>query len=161
MFTLETLIYIKIWILDMLYRLKTISEIFFKSWLFLQTFLIKNSIFYSYFNCIFLPFCANKSIISETSRSSSLWINNKGNPFNVAFVIVLRFQVLTVRRDENDQVVIGKVPNSFKTKCIFQKASASTLFSVTETGKLFLNFALFQSLNQGSASRPLKIGKCS
>ena len=82
-------------------------------------------------------------LISETSRSISLWINNKANPFNLAFVIVLRSQVLTIRRDENDcshsQVVIGKVPNSFKVKFIFGKASESTLFSVTETesGKFF------------------------
>ena len=27
-------------------------------------------------------------LISETSRSISLWINNKANPFNLAFVIV-------------------------------------------------------------------------
>ena len=63
-------------------------------------------------------FCANKSIISETLRSIPLWINNKANPFNVAFVIVLRSQVLTILRDENDrshsQIVIGKVPNSFE-----------------------------------------------
>ena len=90
-------------------------------------------------------------LISETSRSISLWINNKANPFNLAFVIVLRSQVLTIRRDENDcshsQVVIGKVPNSFKVKFIFGKASESTLFSVTETesGKLFLNFEKSQN----------------
>ena len=108
-------------------------------------------------------------LISETSRSISLWINNKANPFNLAFVIVLRSQVLTIRRDENDcshsQVVIGKVPNSFKAKFIFGKASESTLFSVTETesGKLLLNFAQSQKLNQisNSASRPLKFGKSS
>ena len=29
-------------------------------------------------------------LISETSRSISLWINNKANLFNLAFVIVLR-----------------------------------------------------------------------
>ena len=82
---------------------------------------------------------------------------------------MLRSQDLTIRRDENDssnpQLVIGKVPNSFKAKCIFGKASEPTLFSVTETesGKLFLNFAQSQKLNQGSnsASRPLKFGKSS
>ena len=85
-------------------------------------------------------------LISETSRSISLWINNKANPFNLAFVIVLRSQDLTIRRDENDssnsQVVIGKVPNSFKAKCIFGKASESILFSITETesGKLLLHY---------------------
>ena len=130
---------------------------------------LKTSFFSSYFNCIFLFFCANKSIISETSRSISLWINNRANPFNLAFVIVLWSQVLTIWRDENDhshsQVVIGKVPNSFKATCIFRKASESTLFSVTETesGKLFLNFAQSQKLNQRSysASRPLKFGNSS
>ena len=127
----------------------------------------QNLIFYSYFNCILLIVRANKSIILETSRSISLWINNKVNPLNLAFVIVLRFKVLTIRRDENDrshsQVVIGKLPNSFKVKRIFGKASESALFSVTETesGKLFLNPAQFQKLNQryNSASTPLKFGK--
>ena len=127
----------------------------------------ENLIFSSYFICILLFFCANKFIISETSTSISLWINNKANSFNLAFFIVLRCQVLTIRRDENDlshsQVVIGKVPNSFKDKCIFGKASESALSSVTETesGKLFLNPAQFQKLNQryNSASTPLKFGK--
>ena len=74
-------------------------------------------------------------------------------------------QVLTIRRDENDlsnsQVVIGKVPNSYKAKCIFGKASESTLFSVTETGsgKLFLNFAQSQKLNQRSSIKVIKIWK--
>ena len=69
---------------------------------------------------------------------------------------MLPSQVLTIQRDENDlshsQVVIGKVPNSYKVKCIFGIASESTLFSVTETesGKLFLNFAQSQKLNQRS-----------
>ena len=61
--------------------------------------------------------------MSETSRSVSLWINNKVNLFNLAFVIVLQSQVLTIRRDENghshSQVAIGKVPNSFKGKYLF------------------------------------------
>ena len=101
-------------ILGMLYRLITISETFFKV---LTIFLSKNLIFYSYFNCILLFFGANESITLETSRSISLWINNKTNPFNLAFVIVLRSQVLTIRKDEDDrshlQVVIDKVSNSF------------------------------------------------
>ena len=132
-------------------QLNNFLRSFSKSWLFFQTLLLKNLIFYSYFNCILLLFCANKSIISETSRTISLWINSKANPFNLAFVIVLQFQVLTIRRDENDrsrlQVVIGKVSNSFKVKCKFGKASESTLFSVTETesGKLFLNFEKSQN----------------
>ena len=50
-------------------------------------------------------------------------------------------------------------------KCIFRKASKSTLVSVTETesGKLFLTFAQSKSLNQRSnfASKPLKFGKFS
>ena len=82
---------------------------------------------------------------------------------------MLRPQFLTIRRDENDrshsQVAIGKVPNSFKARWISGKASESTLFSVTETelGKLFLNFAQSQKLNQrfNSESRPLKFGKSS
>ena len=82
---------------------------------------------------------------------------------------MLQSQVLTIQRDENDrshlQVVIGKVSNSFKVKCKFGKAGESTLFSVTETesGKLFLNFAKSQKLNQrsNSASRALKFGKSS
>ena len=132
-----------------------------KSWLLLKPLLLKKLIFYDYFNCILLFSCANKSIISETSRSISLWVNNKANPFSLAFVIVLRPQFLTSRRDENDrshsQVAIGKVPNSFKARWISGKTSESTLFSVTETelGKLFLNFAQSQNwtrdptLNQG------------
>ena len=71
---------------------------------------------------------------------------------------MLQSPVLTIRRDENDfshsQVVIGKVPNSFKATCIFGKASEPTLFSITETeaGKLFLNFTQFPSLCQRSNS---------
>ena len=135
--------------------------------LFLQIFLLKNLIFNKYFNFILLFFSANKSIMLETSRSISLWINNRANLFNLAFVIVLRSQVLTIGRDENNrsrsQILIGKVPYGFKAKCIFGKASESTLFSVTETesGKLFLNFVQSRSLNQrsNSASKPLKFGK--
>ena len=65
----------------------------------------------------------------------------------------------------HSQVVIGKVPNNFKAKCIFGKASESSIFSVTETesDKLFLNFAQSQRLNQrsNSAYSPLKFGKSS
>ena len=123
--------YIKKWILDMLYSLITISETFlsldyFSKMLFLKTSFFNVIFKNSYFSCLLVLFCANKSIM----RSIPLWINNKANLFNLAFVIVLQSPVLTIRRDENDfshsQVVIGKVPNSFKATCIFGKASEPT-----------------------------------
>ena len=56
--------------------------------------------------------------MSETSRSISLWINNKINSSNPTFAIVPQSHVLAIRKDENaralSQVVIGKVPNSYK-----------------------------------------------
>ena len=50
-------------------------DLFLEYWVFVQTFLFKNLIFYSFFNFFLLVFCANKSIVSETSRSISLCIN--------------------------------------------------------------------------------------
>ena len=47
-----------------------------------------------YFNWILLLFWANESIISDTVKSISLWINNKASPFNLSFVIVLLSHVL-------------------------------------------------------------------
>ena len=49
-----------------------------------------------------MRFCANKSNMSQTSRSIYMWINNKANPLNLAFVIALQSHVLRIRRDEND-----------------------------------------------------------
>ena len=87
-----------------------------------------------YFNWIPLLFWANESIISDTVKSISLWINNKASPCNVSFVIVLLSHILILLRDENDfshsPVAIGKFPSSFKTKYIFGKAKTSTLFKV-------------------------------
>ena len=115
---------------------------FLKSLFFLQTLFFNLYTFFlvsgsqSYFHCILLTVCVNKSIISETSRYIYLWINKKGNLFNIAFFIVLRSQLLTTPRDENDRfnskVVIDKLSNSFKVKRIFRKGSKSTLFGVTE-----------------------------
>ena len=64
----------------------TISDIFFQVLTIFANFASLKCNFYSYFNCILLYFCANKYIISEISRSISLWIN-KANLFNLAFVM--------------------------------------------------------------------------
>ena len=133
----------------MLYRLITISE----------------TLFNSYFNCIFLLFCVNKYIITETSRTFCLWINDKDNPFNLTFFIVLWSHVLTIQRDEDDRSHLQVVISSFNVKCIFRKATESTLFIITgtESGKLVFNFAQSKILNRrtNSASRPLKFEKIS
>ena len=81
---------------------------------------------------------------------------------------MLLSHVLILLRDENDlshsQVVIDKVPSSFKAKYIFGKAKASTFFRVAdiESGRsFFLYFISSQKLYQRSysAARPVKFGK--
>ena len=76
-------------------------------------------------------------------------------------------QIFIILRDERDfshsQVVISKVPSTFKVKCIFVKAEASMLLRMDniESETSYLCFISFQKLYQmsNSAARPVKLRK--